>query len=174
MGPYGTFQLQSLDNTGYKQVLVDTVKQLDLAAGESLQADLANGSLDIGTACGLPNGAAIGVHDHDTIGIKDGNHLLADAVAVLHEYQHVQNAKALGTPFDALMAGPCGAGLHAEMTDASAGQLCELITEADNLSEDDKQSLCNLFDGLVTRCCQELCTGRLPDHAAATLMPSLN
>ncbi len=24
------------------------------------------------------------------------------------------------------------------------------------------------------RCCQELCTGRLPDHAAATLMPSLN
>ena len=92
---------------------------MDAAAAAALQAALNNGS--VGVVHGDFTGAQSGLHDHDTIVIDVSQPLVLIGAALIHEWEHVENAGFFfedGLPLlgDTRFCDPCYGCIYAQVT----------------------------------------------------------
>lgn len=118
---------------------IAAARSIDPTNGAKIEAEINAGTLAVGV--GDFGSKALGSHDEDTIGLSQSNDSTLNGVALLHEYEHVQNAREAGTPND-LSGGtstdPCGPIGHAASTATSAGQVCEAASD-ENATDEERE-----------------------------------
>ena len=98
--------------------------QIDAGAAATLAGKVAQG--DIGVAYIWSSDGPPGSHDSDTIAVRKGESAEVTAVAMLHEWEHIQNCGP-GDEGDSRRTDPCYPCIHAAMNANSANQLAHSI-----------------------------------------------
>ena len=151
MGPDGGAAppLSSMWSSSLNNAIAEA-KALDPGAGSQIEAEVNAGTLGVGV--GDLGSKALGSHDNDTIGLHQNNDDKLNGITLLHEYEHVQNARANGTvndkTGDSNEQNPCGAMGHAANTAESMNQVCNAANDGD-IPDDKKKKYCLAYAKLL-------------------------
>lgn len=153
MGPSGNkIDVKELQPSEFQEVLDTAASIYGQGFADAIASEVQAGTLTIGQLPGAVPSSVVSTHDSDTIGVNGRNSMEANAVAVKHEYEHIQNARAAGADHDPTVslssADPCAAAMkHYGMCSSSAADMCELAAGAEASGNTALQaSLCKSFE----------------------------
>lgn len=128
---------------------ISAAKSISPTSGAQIEAEVNAGTLGVGV--GDFGSKALGSHDENTIGLSQSNDSTLNGVALLHEYEHVQNARQAGTPNDqsgGTVPDPCGPIGHAADTATSASQVCDAASD-ENATDEQREKYCKAYGNLI-------------------------